>query len=106
MPEQSEQLTKFYQDYLAWLERGAPDGAPFTRRHGLCLNLKTWANTQEKVWYHQLAGEMRDQFRKAELHPWYPFNRGSGDLYEMESNQGECFLNNERIRWVKEHAHI
>ena len=36
-PKISPALHAFLTDWLAWVERGAPDGEPYWRSHGLCV---------------------------------------------------------------------
>ncbi len=34
----SRALAEYLTDWLAWVDRGAPDGEPYWRRWGLCCN--------------------------------------------------------------------
>jgi hypothetical protein len=104
--KQSELLTQFYIDYLAWAEAGALDSEfeVFSARYGLCQSLTDWM--LDKWLDHSsrmsLPYELKDQFSGAGLDRDYPFN--TDDLeYELEHNNRLMVKNKKRIAWVRAH---
>lgn len=91
-------LQQFYNAYAAWLDAGAPDGQPFTRHTGLCINLYDWSDCDD-----QLTWELENHFNEGQLDVNYPFNE-DGEDYRMETQRDECHLNPKRIQWVTYHA--
>jgi len=105
---QSQLLTQFYKEYLAWVQSGAPidNVMHFSRRHGLCSNLINWSSTlghypEER---YPIIWEMRAQFINADLSEAVPFNEI--DDYFAEGRNNACHLNEQRINWVKRHVDI
>lgn len=100
---QSEALTKFYQAYLAWVEAGAPEDNKhlLTRNVGLCTNLVAFYDYDDDA----PSFELEQQFEEAELCVFYPFNEQPSE-YRGETSAGTCYLNEQRIAWVREHAHV
>ena len=96
------QLSDFYKAYSDWIDAGAPEGEPFSRRVGLCasmcLHLK-WkgCNPREREVALFL---MKSQFIKAGLSRDYPFNNAENSYYE-EGINGTMHTNSDRIAWVK-----
>ena len=104
MAEQSEELTLFYRDYLAWVEQGAENGAIFVRRSGLCNNLWRWLRNRTSytdLLYGELVRELMMQFRSAGLYIMYPFN---SSVLEYAAERSCHHLNETRMAWVREHA--
>lgn len=97
-------LLDFYKDYLNWINSGAPDREPYSRRVGLCTNLLYFANQfKEENENDDLALElfyqMRLQFRRAGLSETYPFI--DRDDFAKEGREENAHLNETRILWVK-----
>lgn len=120
--KQSENLTKFYQAYLAWAEAGAPHREPFSRRVAMCGNMYRFAKTIIKPIVtddgrtlnisdiidlaDSLENEMCEQFKAARLDHCYPFNNGCFQDYDHEGKYGYRWQNPDRMAWVKSHAEI
>jgi hypothetical protein len=102
---QSKLLTQFYRAYTGWLDAGAPDQIVFTRSRGLCTNLINWVRTIDLDLSDRLKvnKEMRHQFLAARRDESYPFD-GHPDVYTRTMTEGSCYLNEHRIKWVREHA--
>lgn len=89
-------LLKFLARYWAWLEEGAPHCEPFSRREGLCANMReirdeyTYRDNAEasKTLAIMLNGED------------YPFN-GSLLGYHQESQVHAMHRNPKRIAFVR-----
>lgn len=97
-------LIDFYKDYLGWINRGAPDREPYSRRIGLCTNLIYFANNFKEVDEEgelalKLFTELRWQFRAAGLSDTYPFI--DRDDFIKEGREEIAHLNETRILWVK-----
>lgn len=90
-------LQQFYNAYAAWLDAGAPDGQPFVRHTGLCINLHKFGGNRD------VLKEMSSQFKEAGLDEDYPFNDNS-ESYYRETYLDEIYLNPKRIDWVRYHA--
>lgn len=100
--KQSAELTRFYQDWLAWAEapRGEHQPIVFNRSAGLCGSLSLWCYYTREDTY-SIRGEMIRQFLDAGLNVLYPF--GNNDTYNFQSNMGtmhECPI---RLEWVRTH---
>lgn len=102
MEEQSEQLTKFYQAYLAWVLEGAEAGLGFSRGVGLCTNMYYWLPNDYSL-YSELLSEMHTQFSAANLCEQTPFDSILIE-YPEESHNKECHKNPARLAWVRSHA--
>lgn len=105
---QSPMLTRFYQEYLAWVEAGAPtEYGSFKPYWGLCSNLQvfSFAAAQDDIREPcvDYCEELSDQFRDAGLHPEVPFNTSRHD-YSDETSEHLCYTNEERLAWVRKHA--
>ena len=106
--EQSDLMTKFYTEYLIWVNAGAPRSPIFNRGAGLCYNMQSYvrATTKDKANTYNIRlsmeREMEDQFLDAGLSGIYPF--GGHDQYYRELRSSQLHLNLQRIQWVKDHA--
>lgn len=94
----SPELYDFYVDWLAWVDRGAPDMEPYDRSVGLCPSLD---------WYIGHAGapdwlrmEQGDLFELDERDPNYPF--GEREYWEHAKGCSQ-HLDPARLAWVREH---
>lgn len=103
--QQSELLTQFYKDYLAWLNAGAPIGKIFTRSAGLCHNLSQWAGLFPEA-FEDLIDELQDQLEEDYGESDFPFNNCDWphEYYKHECAQRHTHLNEHRIAWVKSHV--
>lgn len=90
-------LKAYLQSVQAWIERGCPEGAPYSRKCGLCRN----------VYKFEFGGRIHSSltlaFHQQKLDITYPFNSSFQDY------ENECFLlsvwdNPRRLAWVKKHA--
>lgn len=95
-------LAEFYEAYSDWIDAGAPEGKPFSRKCGICvsltLHLKDIGLTPKER--EQARKLMRSQFIKAGLNGDYPFNNRELP-YLTESARGMIHTNKNRIQWVK-----
>ena len=95
-------LAEFYEAYSDWIDYGAPEGEPFSRRIGLCGSLCLYLTNKgcrfpERDMALQL---MKSQFTKAGLSRDYPFNNADNSYY-LESIDGKINANKNRVAWVK-----
>lgn len=100
--QQSELLTQFYEDYLAWAIAGGHYDKRFTCRAGLCWNLHLWADEPAEV-FNDLSHELQDQLAKVYGENDYPFN-DRGMHYSLEADERSAHQNERRIAWVKSHV--
>lgn len=113
MAEQSKLLTRFYRDYLEWIERGAFVEDPiFSRNVGLCSNLVEWCIQLNVGNYAVLDTEMQEQFclafpEKVDARGKvrFPFNNDK-EAYRIEGScdSPQCHTNSARIQWVRDHT--
>lgn len=104
--EQSELLTQFYKDYLAWIDDGAPSQPTFKRHMGLCGNLRMWAIhylCMNDIEYREIRNELKEQFCAKFLDYLHPFHLFASE-FNAEVDQDTCHLNVNRIQWVRSHA--
>lgn len=96
------QLAEFYEAYSDWIDYGAPEGEPFSRRVGLCGSLCSYlASKGCKFPARDMALQlMKSQFIKAGLSRDYPFNNADNS-YRMESINVTIHTNKNRVAWVK-----
>lgn len=97
-----DQLADFYKAYSDWIDAGAPESEPFSRRVGLCGSLCLYLTSKgcrfpERDMALQL---MKSQFIKAGLSRDYPFNNADNSYY-LESIDGKIHANKNRAAWVK-----
>ena len=96
-------LKAFYTAYAQWIEAGAPDDKPFSRKYGLCSNLRRHIKDSEGR-NALLALEVRDlmdvEFDQAKLDHNYPF----GETYFEEARNRTMHTNQRRINWVFDRA--
>lgn len=93
LSKQSAELTAFYVAYAEWAAAGAPAGAGFDARRGLCTNclLRYSPETEE---------EMYNQFLEATTSPVYPFGSRAFDSCLADAS---FHLDPNRIQWVLDH---
>lgn len=88
----SPELRQGLADWLAWVERGAPEGEPFRRCEGLCRSMQDVAKI-----YHS-HDELKDLFESQGLHRLYPFGEDDFDRRRFEDTQHKC---PKRLAWVR-----
>lgn len=69
----------FLRDWLDWVERGAPQQNPYTRKEGLCDNSKRFDETRRV--YADLEHALRQQF---------PFGEDDYMARAVDLTQHEC----------------
>lgn len=94
MKKQSDNLTKFYRAYLAWVDAGAIT-PQFSTHWGLCSAASFFCADD-------IRGELKRQFVLAFGDSEYPF--GGRESYRRDSDHDEIHLNPARMAWVREHA--
>lgn len=97
---QSEELTAFYREILAWIEAGQPDHRNFRAYTGLCTNL-----IFSPYDHHAVGVEMSEQFSFAGLNKQFPFN-GDVTSYRLEGEAYSTYQNPQRLAWIRKHAKI
>lgn len=90
-------IKEFCIAYLAWVEAGAPDDTPFSRRHGLCANYNYFCRDPYDYGDYKAWDEINDLVGGD-----YPF--GGKDTFYEEVDKNTTHLNPARLAWVKEHA--
>ena len=95
-------LADFYKAYSDWIDSGAPESEPFSRRVGLCGSLCLYLTSKScNFRVRDMALQlMKSQFIKAGLSRDYPFNNAENSYY-LESINGTIHTNKNRIAWVK-----
>lgn len=95
-------LAGFYEAYSDWIDAGAHEGEPFSRRVGLCASLCEYLREEGIAFKEREMALllMKSQFIKAGLNRDYPFNNKENSYY-VESINGTIHTNNNRIAWVK-----
>jgi hypothetical protein len=94
----SEHLKAFLSAYLEWIEHGAPQKLPFSRRYGLCSNLTDWArplDIEERIALEKALDRM---FSADGLDQCHPF--GADEYFEAREDETQ-HLNEARIAWVR-----
>lgn len=96
------QLAEFYKAYSDWVDYGAPEGEPFSRRIGLCGSLCLYLTSKCCICQvrDMALRLMKSQFIKAGLSRDYPFNNADNS-YRMESINGTIHTNKNRVAWVR-----
>jgi hypothetical protein len=97
----SERLKQFLSAYLKWVESGAKEEEPFSRRRGLCSNFEDWLwERKETVGQVQFENsQLFDLFRSDGLDSVYPFG-GAEAFYDAMDSETQ-HLNQARIDWVR-----
>lgn len=95
-------LAGFYETYSDWIDAGAHEGEPFSRRVGLCASLCEYLREEGIAFKEREMALllMKSQFIKAGLNGDYPFN-SQEKPYLSESARGLIHTNISRIAWVK-----
>lgn len=96
------QLSDFYKTYSDWIDAGAPESEPFSRRIGLCGSLCLYLTSKGCGFpvRDMTLQLMKSQFIKAGLSRDYPFNNADNS-YHLESINCKIHTNKNRIEWVK-----
>jgi hypothetical protein len=98
---QSAKLTEFYQSYAKWLDEGAPDHKPFSRRFGLCTSFDDFMRDSYGAIDQACIAELYEQFVAAGLSGNYPFDTHMA--YGEARHLARQHRNPKRIQWVREH---
>lgn len=103
MIAQSDVLTDFYRAYVVWLDTGTFNTSLFREKDGLCTCLVNYLKYKgySKSTIDRHTDELNDQFRKAGLDRFYPFNYGDGNYFANEHKKN---MNRQRVTWAREHA--
>lgn len=88
----SPELRAFLQNWLDWVERGAPEGEPYARSCGLCTNLGWSEFANLKVWA-ELQSVLPYGGRRS-----YPFGARGYTERVAHGTQHEC---PKRLAWVR-----
>lgn len=94
----SDHLKAFLSAWLEWVEAGAPDQKPFSRRWGLCSNLIDWSrhlDTEERAELEKVLDRMFSEDGLSQCHPF-----GEVEYFEARARY-EQHLNAARIAWVR-----
>lgn len=90
------QLRAFLADWLAWVERGAPEAEPYTRRRGLCSNaelFRGWDDAAAMALHWALVADF------GAYQGLFPF--GGPYAYVLSSRACDQHLNKQRLAWVR-----
>lgn len=90
-------------DAVVLCDSGAPHRSPFSRRHGLCVNLRDYCEDAGlPTWVVSAAcAQMHKDFVHAALDGQLPFN-SNVDHYHAEAYKQTCHENPARIKWVRD----
>lgn len=93
----SPELRAALQEYLDWVNAGAPQAEPFDRGTGLCYNFGH--NTDQNDIVYDLVEELGDLFSSMGMAEDYPF--GAAGYSEAQFTKTQ-HLYAPRINWIKE----
>lgn len=88
-------MLNFLKQYQAWLDAGAPQGEPFSRKTGLCINILLLPD------YALVRSELRTALFTDFQDTVYPFNNGRSSGFIKEMQNGSAHRNKARNAWVK-----
>lgn len=88
-------LLGFYKAYSDWIDAGAPQGKPFSRKVGLCSNLLNMYGDNGII-----LREMGVEFEDENLEAATPFDQDYEEYIKTCDNSA-CHLNEKRVQWVK-----
>lgn len=94
----SEHLKAFLTAWIEWVDAGAPEGDPFSRHEGLCLNVFD-CPAIEPIGRGRVCRALEDQFAHDGLDGNHPF--GGHAQYTAERQNAAHHLNPARIAWVR-----
>jgi hypothetical protein len=104
--QQSKEMTAFCRDYISWFNNGTPSHEVFTTYNGLCrmwmdyiLSTDTFVQGTLEVSYN----ELKEIFNSEKLDYMFPFNTSRSE-YMDEMFVNKSHLNQQRIKWVTDHA--
>jgi hypothetical protein len=105
----SKALRGFLQDWLQWVDDGAPEPAKdeklwnYTRGHGLCYGLSKYFRRigMPLVRADRVESELRALFKADGLDEDHPFNKTIDDYYAA-GDRGLHHLNLLRVNWVRQ----
>lgn len=88
-------LRAYLATYATWIDGGATQFGPFSRRYGLCGNARLFASD-----YHLICNDLNAALA-ADFpeNPAYPF--GEESLYGREFRDYTAHLNKDRIAWLR-----
>jgi hypothetical protein len=90
----SPELRAFLADWLAWVERGAPEGEPYSREFGLCASVYSYARLAPRVSGHDLHVELCILFGDCD----FPFGFENYDQRNFDETQHK---DPARLAWVR-----
>lgn len=106
--QQSKVMTDFCRDYINWFNNGTPSNKIFNTNNGLCILWIDYILNKDDVSVSEvgvLHFELKQIFKQEKLDSRIPFNSSIED-YMNESFYKKCHLNEQRIKWVMEHAQL
>lgn len=104
--QQSKVMTDFCREYINWFNNGTPSHEIFNTKNGLCVLWMGYILNRDDVSVRGvgvLHSELKQIFKQEKLDSVLPFN-SSIEEYMNESFYKKCHLNEQRIKWVTEHA--
>ena len=90
-PKISRALHAYLTDWLAWVERGAPDGEPYHTFDGLCMAAYDFRDGP-----YRFASELQAALGGSP----YPF--GGKALFQRDMHGCSMHLNPARLTWVRQ----
>lgn len=96
----SRTLLHFYKEWQKWVDAGAPQGEneQFRRNEGLCIALEGFIDQSDDELWEYVTEELKNQFKTAGLHKYYPFGEESYVIHAAEFSQHKQVL---RLEWVR-----
>lgn len=98
MADELKVIREFCADYQRWLNDGAPQGAPYYRRFGLCVSLYDYCHIRELVPKPYLE-YLHEMFVADGLDESLPFDDDEA-AFKTDAWLGICHLNVKRKQWV------
>lgn len=98
----STALRDFCRSWLEWVERGAPEGEPYSRHHGLCSGAIVFGGTGGWAAVIEVRERLKSDFPlKQGVHPF-----GGGKAFVDDERAATMHLNPERLAWARKHAEL
>lgn len=100
--QQSETLTKFYQEIQQWIDGGFKEHHSFDKEYGICTNLRhwLWGTVSCPDTRGSARQELTDQLKSVFGDTAYPFDFPELSYWDKRNK----YTNEKRLRWIKEHA--
>ena len=100
----------FLTAWINWVDTGAPEGEPFSRRNSLCLAKYDFCDKQygygvEADNYYDIGADLGRMFAEDGLHDTHPFydmkDEDDSSGYVTDKANKTMHLNERRVAWVR-----